>query len=97
MDQKRITILIKSSLISLAYVALGTVAVLSSYPSSPLYGEWVLPTTLITFPVSIWSFGIMFADSHAFWLVIIVQSIVFFIFWLILFRWMQRKLKKHSI
>jgi uncharacterized membrane protein len=94
MDKKKYTILIKSLIISLAYVGLGTISLLSGYPSSPLYGDWVLPIMLLTLPVSVWSFGIVFADSHAFWAVIIVQTIVFLIFWLLLFRWMQKKSKK---
>lgn len=97
MDKIKVNILIKSFIVSFLYVSLGTVAILSGYPSSPLYGGWVLPTMLLTFPVSIWSFGIVFSDSSAFWSVIIVESIVCLLFWLILFKWMNRRLKKKAL
>ena|SRR5258708_2922515 len=94
MDKVRVNLLAKSFIISFVYVSLGTIAILSGYPSSPLYGGWVLPTMLLTFPVSIWSFGIVFADSHAFWSVIIVESVVCLLFWLIIFRWMKRRFNR---
>lgn len=52
----------KSLLVSILYVGLGTIAVLCSYP--PFYGDWVLVALLITFPVSILSFGILIAGKY---------------------------------
>jgi hypothetical protein len=95
MDKTKINLLIKSFIISLAYVGLGTVSVLSGYPSSPLYGSWVLPAIVLTLPVSVFSFGIIFSDSNAFGSVLIVQSIVLLVFWFLLFRWMDRRIKKN--
>lgn len=36
--------------ISLAYVGLGTISVLSMYPGSPLFGNWVIFAVLVTYP-----------------------------------------------
>jgi len=96
MDKINSKILINSLFISFIYVGLGTVSVLSAYPSSPLYGGWVLPVMLLTLPVNVFSFGIMFSDYTAFGSVLIVQSIVFLIFWFLLFRWMTARAAKKS-
>ncbi len=90
MDIKNST-LVKSFIISFLYVVLGTVAVLSGYPSSPLYGEWVSTALLLTLPVSVISFGIAFADATAFWSVLMVQLIVLLIFWRIVFKIMYKR------
>jgi hypothetical protein len=96
MEKAKIKLLIKSFIISLGYVGLGTLSVLSIYPSSPLYGSWVLPTQLLTLPVSIWSFGIVFEDADAFVSVLVVQSIVLLLFWYFLFRWLTRRYKNKT-
>jgi hypothetical protein len=93
MNKAKIKITIWSFIISFTYVGIGTVSLLSVYPSSPLYGDWVLPAMVITLPVSIWGFGLMYADSHTFWSVIIVESIVCLISWRILFKLMSKGLK----
>lgn len=93
MNKAKINLLIKSFIISFLYVGLGTLSVLSAYPSSPLYGSWVLLTMILTLPVNAFSFGIVFSDSDAFGSVLIVQAIVFLICWLLLFRWMNRRKK----
>lgn len=77
-----------SLIISLIYVGIGTLSVLCSYP--PYYGDWVLVTLLITFPVSIFSFGIMIAGKY-YLLVVIVQIIIFFIFWYLLYQFLKKK------
>ena len=96
-DKFNISALIKSLIISFAYVGLGTIAVMSEYPSSSLYGDWVLPVAFLTLPVNAISGGIMMASYPPdFKLVLIVQCIVFLIFWRIIFTWMNKRLKIKS-
>jgi hypothetical protein len=81
----------KSLLISILYVGLGTIAVLCSYP--PFYGDWVLIVLLITFPVSILSFGILIAGKY-YTAVVIVQLIIFAFFWYLYYSFLLRKYNK---
>ncbi|KRD11277.1 hypothetical protein ASE21_06110 [Flavobacterium sp. Root901] len=80
-----------SLLVSLLYVGLGTIAVLCSYP--PFYGDWVLVALLITFPVSILSFGILIAGKY-YTAVIIVQLITFVIFWYLCYKFLLKNMIK---
>ncbi|WP_264536586.1 hypothetical protein [Flavobacterium sp. N1736] len=82
-----------SLLLSLLYVGLGTIAVLCSYP--PFYGDWVLVVLLITFPVSILSFGILIAGKY-YTAVIIVQLITFVVFWYLCYKFLLKKYNKES-
>ncbi|MFV5700165.1 hypothetical protein ACM55H_17540 [Flavobacterium sp. ZT3R17] len=83
-----------SLIISLVYVGIGTLSVLCSYP--PYYGDWVLFGLFITFPVSIFSFGIMIAGKY-YLAVIAIQIIIFFIFWYLCYHFLLKKyLKKTS-
>lgn len=70
-----------SYLISLLYVVLGTVSVLSVYPKDLLFGEWSLYGVLFTFPVSIISFGYRYAESDS------VTPVYFIQFSMLLFIW----------
>ncbi|TCC97012.1 hypothetical protein [Pedobacter hiemivivus] len=88
-----------SFIYSLSYVGLGTLSVLSLSPSSLFYGDWVIIALLITLLVNLISFGIAYSDGNATGLILIVQSIMFLIFWLILFNVLMsinRKVKKDS-
>lgn len=78
--------LMVSLLISLFYVGLGTISLLALYPSSPIFGEWSLYTTLLTFPVSFIGFGIAYAEPNNIPLLLFVQLVVFLLFWLIIYR-----------
>lgn len=84
----------KSFLISFVYVGFGTLSVLSSIPSFPLSGPWAVFGVLLTFPVSIFSFGIAYADSTLTGLILIVESIVFLLFWILLFWYLIRRSKR---
>lgn len=79
---KEITSFLKSRrlalMISILYVGTGTLAVCSAYSSDPLYGEWTLYALLITFPVSILSFGYRYAGPSLF-PVLLIQFIMFLI------------------
>lgn len=44
-------------IISIVYVGIGTLAVCSLYPKDLFYGEWSLWGVILTFPVTIISFG----------------------------------------
>jgi hypothetical protein len=70
----------RSLLISVIYVGIGTIAVLNAYGSSPLYGAWVLPTILLTLPVTLISFFIGFFTDGS-WPIVIVQAAMFFLMW----------------
>jgi len=94
MDNVKLSALKKSFIISIAYVGLGTLSVLSVYPSSPTYGLWSIWGCLLTLPVNFISFGIEFTDSNAFTSVIITQTFVLFIFWLIVYKILIRRKSK---
>ncbi|MNK03716.1 hypothetical protein D3C87_215660 [compost metagenome] len=88
-----------SFIYSLSYVGLGTLSILSLYPSSLFYGEWVFIALLITLPVNFVSFVVVFSEADATGLVLIVQALMFLIFWLILYNVLMsinRKVKKDS-
>ena len=81
-----------SLIISSIYVGIGTIAVLCSYP--PYYNDFVLVMQLLTFPAIILSFGILIAGKY-YLAVILIQIIIFFIFWFICYQLMlKRYLKK---
>jgi hypothetical protein len=79
-------ILKQTFIFSLLYVGVGTLAVLSLSPTSMFYGSWALVVTLITLPVNLFSLGIAYADDDMVGMILIIQAIVFLIFWLILYR-----------
>lgn len=68
--------------IALLYVAFGTLTVCSVYPKDLFYGDWSLLGLIITFPVSIISFGYRYAESDLLYPVFIIQ---FIMFWLIFY------------
>jgi hypothetical protein len=71
-------------MIALIYVGLGTLAVCSVYPSDTFYGDWSLYGLLITFPVSVISFGYRYADSLLLYPVFIIQTVMFIMTFFIL-------------
>lgn len=84
----------KSFLISVIYVGLATVTVLSVYPSSPLYGDWVILSALLTLPVNFLSHAIMYGDPNDKKLVLIIQGLYFLAFWVFLYRYLVKKSRK---
>jgi len=89
---------IKNALsISFFYVGLGTVSVLSVYPDSLLYGDWIYIGLLLTLPVSVISFGVMYADPDGYLLVLIVQVVTFFVFGFILYRYLLNRYKRRTL
>lgn len=77
--------------ISLFYVSLGTVSVCSVYPKDLFYGDWSLYGLLLTFPVSIISFGFRYAESNLLYPVFIIQLIMFFITFFLLSLFIKDK------
>jgi hypothetical protein len=65
--------------ISLFYVSFGTLSVCSVYPKDLFYGDWSLYGLLLTFPVSVFSFGFRYTESNLLYPVFIIQLIMFFI------------------
>jgi hypothetical protein len=80
-----------SLVVSFLYVGLGTISVISVYPGSLFYGDWVIFGFLLTVPVSFVGFAIMYAGSDGYWLALLAQGCVFFIFWFIAYRYFERK------
>jgi len=83
-----------SLIIAFLYVGLGTVAVMSVYPDSPLYGDWIYVGLLLTLPVSIIGFAVMFAEPNGYFPVLIIQLITFLLFWFILYRYLLKRYRR---
>ena len=71
-------------IISAIYVGIGTLAVCSIYPKDLFYGNWSLIVLLITFPVTIISFGYRYAEADSLLPVFMIQSVMFILTYLIL-------------
>ena len=83
-------ILLNSFLVCLLYVALGTFSILASDPNMPIYWDGSIYLLWLTFPVSIIGFGLAFSGPD-YVTVYLVQGIIFFIFWWIVYRiWMKQ-------
>jgi hypothetical protein len=95
MKSTTISALKKSFFITLIYVGIGTICVLFSGLKSPQneFIDGVMTfIMLITIPVTCISFGIMYSSPN-YSAVLIVQSVVFLLFWLIAFLILNRKRK----
>lgn len=77
--------------IALAYVGFGTLSVCSVYPADLFAGEWSTFGLLITFLVSIISFGYRFADSLRLYPVFVIQAVMFVLTFLILAKLAKSK------
>jgi len=80
-----------SFLISISYVGVGTICALGLYPDSFFHSDFSLIGILITMPVSFLAFGIAYSESDSYLLILIVQFIVFLIFWYLIYRYMKKK------
>ena len=85
-------LLIKSFIISLLYVGFGTLSLVSMSPSGPIYWEWSMIGLLLTFPVTFISFSVMFMEKN-YYALLSIQSIVFCVFWLLLYRFLKKNSK----
>lgn len=82
----------KSLIFSVCYVGFATIALFSMYPGSLLHGDWTLMSLLVTFPVSILSFGLIYSGVKNSQLVIlVVQIVVFLLTWHLSYRFLKKE------
>jgi hypothetical protein len=97
MNTTTFTAIKKSFFISLAYVGSGTIALLMMCSGMNDPGDFVdgLMTIilLLTIPVTCISFAFVYSEKHPVGAVLFIQSIMFLLFWLILFFIFDRKNK----
>jgi hypothetical protein len=89
----------KSLLITLAYVGSGTATLLimcSGLNPGEIIEGLLTIILLITIPVTCISFAIIYSNQHPVGSVLLVQSIIFLLFWLIVFARLNRKNKINS-
>ena len=80
--------------VSFFYVGLGTLSVCSVYPDDMFYGGWSLYGVLITFPVSVISFGYRYSEPNLLIPVFIIQSLMFFLTYFLLCLIFKNKKKE---
>ena len=86
----------RSFFITLTYVGLGTVSVLCLGLDIQGYEFLADVSTVILFltiPVTCISFAVMYS-SHDYGTVLIIQSVIFLLFWYVLFLILRRKIRK---
>jgi hypothetical protein len=96
LNNLKVKALKKSFFITLAYVGSGTVAVMClglNGDSGAFIAGLITIILLLTIPVTCISFAFMYANPHAYGQVLLVQSIMFLLFWLILFSIIYKRLK----
>jgi hypothetical protein len=71
-------------IISAIYVGIGTLAICNIAGSDFLYGDWVTPTIVLTFPVTFVSFIYRYVETDFLILVLIIQFIMFILTFLFL-------------
>ena len=73
-----------------------TVALFSMYPESFLHGDWALMSLLITFPVSILSFGLIYSGvENAQLIILVIQIVMFFLTWYLSYKFLKGKKYKN--
>ena len=90
-------ILYKSALVSFLYVGFGTISILGMYPQSPIYWELSYLGFLVTLPVSVLGFGIIYMESENYSLVLSVQAGMFFLFWFLVYLILIRRHNKRKV
>jgi hypothetical protein len=89
---------LKALIIALIYVGFGTLTVCSVYPDDTFYlGGWAIFGMIITFPVSIISFGYRYANANDLQPVFIIQLIMFLLTYLLLAFFILKKRKAKGI
>ena len=100
MNSKTYISIKKSFLITLAYVGTGTVTLLIMCSGMDNPGDIIngLLTIIlfVTIPVTCISFAVIYSDKHPVHSVLMIQSIIFLLFWLITFYIINRKNKINS-
>lgn len=80
-----------SFIISVIYVGIGTLSLLSMDPDFILSGDWAWVGLLITFPVSVIGFGIVYTEPDSSLLIISVQFLHMLLLWFIIYRIMKKR------
>jgi len=85
-------------IISIIYVGIGTLAICNVAGGDWLYGEWTIYALLITFPVTIISFGYRYAETEYLIPVLLIQFVMFILtfFFLISVSFLFKSLFKQS-
>lgn len=82
----------KSLVFSICYVGFATIALFSMYPESFLHGDWALMSLLITFPVSILSFGLIYSGvENAQYIIPVIQIVMFLLTWYLSYRFLKKR------
>jgi len=82
----------KSLVFSICYVGFATIVLLSMYPGSFLHGDWAVIGLLVTFPVSIISFGVIYSGFENSPLIVLgIQIIMFLLTWYLSYRCLRGK------
>jgi hypothetical membrane protein len=77
---------IKSFWISFFYVGIGTISLLGLYPDDFFYWEFSLVGVFLTLPISFISFGILYSESVGHELILIIQLVMFLLFWFFTYK-----------
>ena len=80
--------------LSIVYVGIGTVSVLSMYTDSFVMAWFALIGIILTFPVSFVSLGIIYMEPNNYVEILLVQSVVFGLFWFISYRVLLKRYSK---
>lgn len=83
-----------SLIFSVCYVGFATIALFSMFPDSILHGDWALMSMILTMPVSVISFGVIFGGGdqpYASLLVFLIQSVMFLLTWYISYKIFRKK------
>ncbi len=75
-----------SFIIAFLYVGFGTLSVLSLDPDFVFFGDWAWLGFLVSLPVSVFGFGIVYAEPDYMYLLIVTQVVVLLVFWFIVFK-----------
>lgn len=82
-------------LLFLIYQIIAFVSVLGCYPSDIFFTQYSIYGIIITFPISVFSFMIRFAEPESEITVIIIQSVIFLVTALI-YLLLKRKIQKSN-
>ncbi len=83
-----------SFLFAFLYVLIGTICLFCLVP--PLYNTWVSVGLVLTLPVTVLSFAVMFAERDATVYVLVIQTIMFLLTWYILYKNLPSKVGRQG-
>ena len=89
---KKNEVFYKSLKITLLYVGVGSLNLLLLKSDS----IFVSIIAIITMPVCFLGFGILYADFSLWWLVVLIQIVIFLIFWYVLYQYFLKKIETYG-